>query len=205
MTSTPWAFGPALSRLAYRVALCALIVVGLLGVRAHREAEAELGAAHRALAHKDASLALIHLDRAARWYAPLSPHRGVALAGLATMAEEALQTGGRAEAMRRLRLARGAHQAAVRFYDDVPEVTARLDALTDTLAASNARTIPSRDLPSVPFAWLSLLGFAGLLLSALGYIRQGLDREGTEKATGRGYVWAGVGAGLVWLLGLWLA
>lgn len=205
MTGSARPPGAALSRLAYRVSICALVVVGLLAVRAHRESGAELGAAHVALSHNDVSLSLIHLDRAARWYAPFSPHRGVALRGLATMAEEAFEAGDRGEATRRLRVARGAHQSATRFYDDVPDVSARLDTLSAALAGTRRENMTERELPSVAFAWMSLLGFAGLLLCAFAYIREGLDREGRTQATGRRYAWAGVGSALLWLLGLWLA
>lgn len=130
---------PALTRFALRAFTLLGFVLAVVSVRVVTSARSELQQGERALAGGDRDLAIVHLRRAARWYAPFSPYHVRALEQLARIGGEAERKGESELALQAHRSLRGAIMATRSFY--VPE-RARLEAANQRIAALMAALPP---------------------------------------------------------------
>lgn len=119
------------------VALACLIAL-IMG-RVVISARAELAEAEQLLAANDRDAAIVHLRRAARWYAPLSPYHVRALTRLAEIAQAAERAGEVELALSGYRAVRGAILATRSTY--VPE-RARLEAANRRIAVLMSKQPP---------------------------------------------------------------
>jgi len=138
-SSTPALVTPALVRASLRVLLMAACVLGLVSARVIWSARSELHEAEQLLALQDRDGAIVHLRRAARWYAPLSPYHARALALLWELGVEAERAADAAQALSAYRAVRGAILATRSTY--VPE-RARLTAANERIASLMADEPP---------------------------------------------------------------
>lgn len=116
--------------------VCALVLVT---VRVVLSARAELREAQTLLAQQDREAAVVHLRRAARWYAPLSPYHVQALEQLAELGHAAEQRGETELALSAFRAQRGAILATRSFYVPEPQ---RLSAANERIATLMAKQPP---------------------------------------------------------------
>jgi len=130
---------PALTRNALRLLLMAAGVLTVVSARVVISSRSELREAEVLLARQDREGAIVHLRRAARWYAPLSPYHSRALTQLWRLAEDAERTGDAEGALSAYRAVRGAILATRSTY--VPE-RARLTAANERIASLMAREEP---------------------------------------------------------------
>jgi hypothetical protein len=119
------------------VLLAALFV--LISARVVLSARAELAEGERLLEAKDRDAAIVHLRRAARWYAPLSPYHVRALERLAEIGRTAEQAGETERALSAYRALRGAILATRSTY--VPE-RPQLEAANLRIAALMSKQEP---------------------------------------------------------------
>jgi hypothetical protein len=181
-------------RLALWAALAAC-ALALVAVRVVLSARAELAQAEQALSNHDEDAAIVHLRRAARWYAPGSPYHVRALEQLAQLGRAAEQRGDVQGALSAYRSLRGAIMAARSLY--VPE-RARLDAANRRIAALMAslpapgvdrgksraqlerehlallRAIPG---PNTFWSCVVLLGFACWVGAAFAFSARAIDAD----------------------------
>jgi hypothetical protein len=122
----------ALTRTALRAFGVAAFLLTVISVRVVTSARSELREGERQLARGDRDAAVVHLRRAARWYAPFSPYHVHALDQLTQLAREAEQRGDTEGALAAYRSVRGAIMATRSFY--IPE-RARLDRANQRIAA----------------------------------------------------------------------
>lgn len=183
---------------ARRFALYAALLASALAVVAARvvwSARSELAQAAQALAANDEDAGIVHLRRAARWYAPGSPYHVRALEQLARIGASAEKRGDVDHALSAYRSLRGAIMAARSLY--VPE-PARLDAANRRIAALMASLPPPgvdqgksraqlerehlallRAVPGPNTFWscVLLLGFACWVGSAFAFSARAIDDE----------------------------
>jgi hypothetical protein len=185
----------ALARQVLRACGLALVLLGLVAVRVVVSARAELGRAEALLAQRDREGAIVHLRRAARWYAPLSPYHVRALAELQRIAREAEQQHEPELALSAYRAVRGAILATRSVY--VPE-RARLEAANQSIAQLMAeQPAPGMDAgksretlrqehlallmpipgPNVFWSCVVLAGFACWVVSAFAFSVHAIDDE----------------------------
>jgi hypothetical protein len=126
-------------RSGLRLLLMAAGVLLLVSVRVVWSARSELRQAEGLLASADREAAILHLRRAARWYAPLSPYHVRALELLWKLAQEAERSGDAEGALSAYRAVRGAILATRSTY--VPE-RARLTAANERIASLMAQQEP---------------------------------------------------------------
>jgi len=126
-----------------RKALQAVVLVAglfvLISARVVLSARAELHEAEQLLAANDREAAIVHLRRAARWYAPLSPYHVRALERLRALGRAAEQSGESELALSAYRALRGAILATRSTY--VPE-RPQLEAANLRIAALMAKQDP---------------------------------------------------------------
>lgn len=130
------------AKLAQRVLQAVLVLAGLFALISARvvwSARAELHEAEQLIAAHDPDAAIVHLRRAARWYAPLSPFHVRALERLRELGQAAEQAGETDRALSAYRALRGAILATRSTY--VPE-RAQLEAANQRIAALMAKQDP---------------------------------------------------------------
>jgi hypothetical protein len=120
------------ARSALRVLVVCACVSVVTTVRVVVSARAELAQAQTLLAQRDQMAAIVHLRRAARWYAPFSPYHVRALERLELLAHEAERAGDNERALSAYRAVRGAILATRSTY--VPE-RARLSSANQHIAS----------------------------------------------------------------------
>jgi hypothetical protein len=167
----------------------------LVSVRVVISARAELSEGQRLMAADDRDAAIVHLRRAARWYAPLSPYHVRALEHLRELGQAAEQAGESERALSAYRALRGAILATRSTY--VPE-RAQLEAANQRIAALMSRQpAPGIDAgksekqlydehlalltpipgPDVFWSCVLLLGFVCWVGAAFALSIRGLDPE----------------------------
>jgi len=99
---------PGFTRAALRLLLMAACILTLVSVRVVMSARNELQQAQARLGQQDIDAAIVHLRRAARWYAPLSPYHARALGLLWELGEGAERAGELERALSAYRAVRGA-------------------------------------------------------------------------------------------------
>jgi hypothetical protein len=122
---------PRLARRALQVLVALAGILTLISARVVISARQELTQGEQLLAANDRDAAIVHLRRAARWYAPLSPYHVRALTRLAEIGQAAERTGEAELALSAYRAVRGAILATRSTY--VPE-RARLEAANRRIA-----------------------------------------------------------------------
>ena len=139
---------PGFTRAALRLLLMAACVLTLVSVRVVISARSELQQAQALLGEEDRDAAIVHLRRAARWYAPLSPYHARALGLLWELADRAERAGELERALSAYRGVRGAILATRSLY--VPE-RARLTAANERIAELMSRQeVPGVDAGKTP-------------------------------------------------------
>lgn len=135
-------------RAVLRVLLMAACVLALVSVRVVLSAKRELEQGQQLLAAHDREGAIVHLRRAARWYAPLSPYHARALRLLWQQGEQAERAGEQESALLAYRAVRGAILATRSLY--VPE-RALLTAANERIASLMAhQEVPGVDAGKSP-------------------------------------------------------
>lgn len=186
---------PRLTRSTLQLLAFGACLLGVIGARVVYSSRAELQLGQAALAAHDRDAAIVHLRRAARWYAPLSPYHVRALAQLGSLGREAEQAGELDVALSAYRALRGAILATRSLY--VPE-RSRLEAANARIAALMARLPPAgmdagksqQQLrqeylallapipgPSVLWSCVLLLGFVCWVGSAFAFSARAIDDE----------------------------
>jgi hypothetical protein len=133
------ALSPQFALRMLRVFALGAFVLATIVVRVVSSARAELSRAEQSLATGDQDAALVHLRRAARWYAPASPYHVRALEQLAQLGQAAEARGDNERALNAYRSLRGAIMATRSFYMPEP---ARLLAANQRIAALMAELPP---------------------------------------------------------------
>lgn len=175
--------------------LLAAALFALITARVVISARAELHEAERLLADDDRDAAIVHLRRAARWYAPLSPYHVRALEHLRELGRAAEQAGDTERALSAYRALRGAILATRSTY--VPE-RPQLEAANRRIALLMAKQErPGMDAgkseqrlyeehlallspipgPSVFWSCVLLFGFVCWTSAAFALSMRGLDDE----------------------------
>jgi hypothetical protein len=192
---------PKLTRRVLQVWVALACLFTLVTARVVISARAELQEAEKALAAGERDAGIVHLRRAARWYAPLSPYHVAALQRLSELGKAAEQAGEVDVALSAYRALRGAILATRSTY--VPE-RARLEAANVRIAALMAKqAVPGVDAgkseqqlaaehlalltpipgPSVLWSCVLLLGFVCWVASAFLLSVRGIDAQ--ERWVGR--------------------
>lgn len=188
----------ARAKLSQKVLQGLVVLAGLfvlISARVVISARAELREAERLLAADDRDGAIVHLRRAARWYAPLSPYHVRALERLRELGRRAEQAGETERALSAYRALRGAILATRSTY--VPE-RPQLEAANRRIAALMAKQErPGMDAgksdqqlyqehlalltpipgPNVFWSCVLLLGFVCWTSAAFALSIRGLDNE----------------------------
>ena len=120
------------ARTGLRGLVLAACVLAVVSVRVVLSAREELAQAEKLLGAHDRDAAIVHLRRAARWYAPLSPYHVRALGRLGELAESAALRGDREGALAAYRAVRASILATRSLY--VPQ-RALLDAANRRIAS----------------------------------------------------------------------
>ena len=186
------------AKLAHKALQGFVLLAGLfllIGARVVLSARAELREAEGLLALQDRDAAIVHLRRAARWYAPLSPYHVRALEHLRELGRAAEQAGEGELALSAYRALRGAILATRSTY--VPE-RAQLEAANERIAALMAKQEPPgmdadksehqryeehlallTPIPGPDVFWscVLLLGFLSWVGAAFALSIRGLDSE----------------------------
>jgi hypothetical protein len=186
---------PKLARRALQVLVALAGLVTLISARVVLSAREELAQAEQLLAANDRDAAIVHLRRAARWYAPLSPYHVRALTRLAEIGQAAERAGELEIALSAYRAVRGAILATRSTY--VPE-RARLEAANRRIAAlMSKRPAPGIDAgksekqlfdehlalltpipgPNVFWSCVLLLGFVCWVASAFALSVRAIDDD----------------------------
>lgn len=211
-----------------RAALPAVVVLAALGLLTGRvllASRAELTDGRAAYARGDREAAVVHLRRAAHWYAPGSPFVPEALDELRRIARQAEMEGQEELALSAYRAIRTSCIGTRSFYTPNED---RLDEANRRIAALMARQTPrppmdrgktasqlSREhyellsrveAPSPQWSALAGLAFLGWIGAAFAFIFRGLDEELRPKRK-PALLWGGlVALGLVlWVVSLLLA
>lgn len=200
------------------------VVVAVLLVRVVVASQHELEQAAELQREGDVDAAIVHLRRAARWYAPGNPYVTDALEALATVARQAERQGDRERALFAWRSVRAAILSTRSFYVPHAERLARADTRIAELMASldpppidagksraelkaeHLALLRSVDRPHVGWTLLLLLGFAAWVGGAFTFAVRAIDEE-DRIVRAQALRWGGViGLGLVlWLVGMTFA
>ena len=181
------------------VAAVVLFCLAMIVIRVVWSARAEYHAADDALARHDTAEAIVHLRRAARWYAPGNPYVTRSLDGLAEIANRAEIAGdtktARAawEAIRTSILAtRGLYTPYADRLEPANRHIAALLAREDTGANAewHYALLARDDQPIVGWTVLALVGFCGWIAGAFGFILRGVDHE--DHLRPRAALWSAV-------------
>ncbi|MET0390451.1 MAG: hypothetical protein ABW321_31050, partial [Polyangiales bacterium] len=167
----------------------------VIGTRVLLSARAELAEAEALLARHDEDAAVVHLRRAARWYAPLSPYHVRALAQLTTLAQAAEQRGDTARALAAYRAVRGSILATRSLYvPERPQLQAANEHIARLLSREPAPGIDAGKTveqlrrehlalltpipgPNVFWSCVLLAGFACWVGSAFAFSVRAIDAE----------------------------
>ena len=175
-----------MKRRVAEIAAVVLFCLAMIVIRVVWSARSEYHAADDALARNDTAEAIVHLRRAARWYAPGNPYVARSLDGLTEIANRAENAGdtktARAawEAIRTAILAtRGLYTPYADRLEPANRHIASLLARDDTGANAewHYALLARDDQPLVGWTVLALLGFCSWVAGAFGFILRGVDRE----------------------------
>ena len=186
---------PQLTRRALQMLVALAGLVTLISARVVISARQELSEGEQLLAANDRDGAIVHLRRAARWYAPLSPYHVRALTRLAEIGQAAERAGDVEIALSAYRAVRGEILATRSTY--VPEL-ARLEAANRRIATlMSKQPAPGMDAgksekqlfdehlalltpipgPNVFWSCVLLLGFVCWVASAFALSVRAIDDE----------------------------
>lgn len=197
------------------------VVVAVLVVRVVVASHDELERAAELQREGEVDAAIVHLRRAARWYAPGNPYVTDALDALASVGREAERQGDRERALFAWRSVRAAILSTRSFYVPHAERLDRADTRIAELMASldpppidagksraelkaeHLTLLRSVDRPHVGWTLLLLLGFAAWVGGAFTFAARAIDEE-DRIVRAQALRWGGViGLGLVlWLVGM---
>jgi hypothetical protein len=185
----------SLTRKALQLLVLLACLLALITARVVVSARDELAQAQSLLLSHDRDGAIVHLRRAARWYAPFSPYHVRALTHLSELGRAAEQAGETALALSAYRALRGAILATRSLY--VPE-RQRLEAANERIATLMAKEpVPGMDAgkspeqlraehlallspipgPNVWWSVVVLLGFACWVSSAFAFSIRAIDDQ----------------------------
>jgi hypothetical protein len=178
-----------------RAALVAALGLAVVAIRVVVSGRAELGAGRAALAQGDAPEAIVHLRRAARWYAPGVRHPARALDLIEQIAAGAEAAGDGRAARLAWEAERSAILAARSFYvpfaerlpianRHIADLLAREEGPAADPGHSEAQRaawhfalLTRDDAPLVGFTILALIGFLGWVVGALMLVYRGVDAD----------------------------
>lgn len=204
--------------------LGALAVLGLLLGRVVWESRRELASGRAAYGRGERETAVLHLGRAAHWYAPGNPYVSDALEELRQIARQAEMEDQAELALKAYRTIRSSCLGTRSFYTPHPEQLAEANRRIAALMASQSpppmdrgKTVSQRrdehlallervEQPSPLWSILACLSFVAWVGGAFGFFVKALD-EDLRPRRGPALFWGGVvGGGLaVWVVALLLA
>ncbi len=214
-----------LLRRAVLPAVVVLAGLGLLTGRVLVSSRAELGEGRAALARGDREAAVVHLRRAAHWYAPGSPFVTEALDELRHVARQAEMEGQEELALAAYRAIRTSCIGTRSFYtpheDRLREANRRIAALmarasprppmdrgktAAQLGREHYELLDRLEAPNPFWSALAGLAFLGWIVAAFAFVFRGLDAE-LRLRKRPALLWAGLTAlGLaLWAVSLLLA
>jgi len=200
------------------------VLLAVVAARVVTSSRDELVTGKALRARGDLPGAIVHLRRAARWYAPGSPFHVEALDALSAIGHDAEVRGDTDQALEAERAIRAAIMGARSFYTPEPERLAAADARIadlmsslppppvdagksrDRIRAEHLALLEAPSRPHVLWTLVLLFGFAGWLAGAFLFVARAIDAE--DRIIGReARIWGTVviaGFGL-FVLGMALA